>query len=202
MNFDFIRDLFAQFRPVTVKRMFSGAGLYCDGVMFALVARDMIYLKADETSIADFKREGSGPFTYTRGKKSGRLSERACPIGDCRTGSMTIPTSLQCGRNARSLSHSGRNSRRANQRERNGNQKREASQKTLRVDVDLELDRAAFLWCLTEPAAQISGEVVIARRFEQQTKPMTAAHQSERCLGGTEHAHAMRRVLVERRGTR
>ena len=39
MNFDFIRDLFAQFRPVTVKRLFSGAGLYCDGVMFALVVR-------------------------------------------------------------------------------------------------------------------------------------------------------------------
>ena len=76
---DFIRDLFAQFRPVTVRRMFSGAGLYCDGVMFGLVVRGAIYLKADETSIADFKGEGSGPFTYTRGKKSGRLSEHALP---------------------------------------------------------------------------------------------------------------------------
>jgi DNA transformation protein len=42
MDFDFIRDLFAQFRPVTVKRMFSGAGIYCDGVMFALVVRHAI----------------------------------------------------------------------------------------------------------------------------------------------------------------
>src|SRR5215470_17353312 len=74
MNFDFIRDLFAQFRPVTVKRMFSGAGLYCDGVMFALVVRGTVYLKA---TALDFKREGSGPFTYTRGKKSGGLSEHA-----------------------------------------------------------------------------------------------------------------------------
>jgi DNA transformation protein len=79
MKFDFIRDLFAQFRPVTVKRMFSGAGLYCDGVMFALVVRGTIYLKADETSIADFKREGVSPFTYTRGRKSGRPSEHALP---------------------------------------------------------------------------------------------------------------------------
>ena len=77
MNFDFIRDLFAQFRPVTVKRMFSGAGLYCDGVMFALVVRGTVYLKADENTALDFKREGSGPFTYTRGKKSGGLSEHA-----------------------------------------------------------------------------------------------------------------------------
>jgi DNA transformation protein len=79
MNSDFIRDLFAQFRPVTVRRMFSGAGLYCDGVMFGLVVRGTIYLKADETSTADFVREGAGPFTYTRGKKSGRPSEHALP---------------------------------------------------------------------------------------------------------------------------
>jgi len=76
---EFIRDLFAQFRPVTVKRMFSGAGLYCDGVMFGLVVRGTIYLKANEASIAAFKREGSGPFTYRRGKRSGRLSEHALP---------------------------------------------------------------------------------------------------------------------------
>ena len=72
MNFDFIRDLFAQFRPVTVKRMFSGAGLYCDGVMFALVVRGTVYLKADENTALDFKREGSGPFTYTLGNKRTR----------------------------------------------------------------------------------------------------------------------------------
>jgi DNA transformation protein len=79
MNFDFIRDLFAQFRPVTVRRMFSGAGLYCDGVMFGLVVRGTIYLKVDETSITDFESEGSGPFTYTRGKASGRRTEHALP---------------------------------------------------------------------------------------------------------------------------
>jgi len=77
LDIDFIRDLFAQFRPVTVRRMFSGAGLYCDGVMFGLVVRGTIYLKADDTSSADFAREGSGSFTYTRGKASGRPSEQA-----------------------------------------------------------------------------------------------------------------------------
>ena len=77
MDIEFIGDLFAQFRPVTVRRMFSGAGLYCDGVMFGLVVRGTIYLKADATNSADFVREGSGPFTYTRGKASGRPSEHA-----------------------------------------------------------------------------------------------------------------------------
>jgi DNA transformation protein len=77
LDSEFIRDLFAQFRPVSVRRMFSGAGLYCDGMMFGLVVRGTIYLKADESSSADFVREGSGPFTYTRGKASGRPSEHA-----------------------------------------------------------------------------------------------------------------------------
>jgi DNA transformation protein and related proteins len=79
MDPDFIRDLFAPFGPVTVRRMFSGAGIFADGLMFGLIVRDVIYLKADDTSAADFEREGCKPFTYTRGKKSGRPSEHALP---------------------------------------------------------------------------------------------------------------------------
>ncbi len=79
MDADFIHDLFAQFGPVTVRRMFSGAGLFCDGVMFGLLVRGVIFLKADETSSADFEREGSAPFTYVRGKTSGRPSRHALP---------------------------------------------------------------------------------------------------------------------------
>ena len=69
MDPEFIRDLFAQFRPVTVKRMFSGAGIFADGLMFGLIVDGAIHLKVDETNIADFEREGSRPFTYTRGKE-------------------------------------------------------------------------------------------------------------------------------------
>jgi DNA transformation protein len=76
---EFIRDLFASFGPVSVRRMFSGAGIFAEGLMFGLIVRDVIYLKADETSIADFEREGSGPFTYTRGKKAGRPSQHVLP---------------------------------------------------------------------------------------------------------------------------
>jgi DNA transformation protein and related proteins len=76
---DFIRDLFAPFGPVTVRRMFSGAGIFADGLMFGLVVRDVIYLKADDLNRAEFEREGCAPFTYTRGKKSGRPSQHALP---------------------------------------------------------------------------------------------------------------------------
>lgn len=79
MDPEFIRELFAQFRPVTVRRMFSGAGIFADGLMFALGVDAAIYLKADETNIADFEREGSRPFAYTRGKSSGKATRHALP---------------------------------------------------------------------------------------------------------------------------
>ena len=60
MDPDHLRDLFASFRPVTVRRMFGGAGLYADGVMFALWSSGgTLYLKIDEHNEPDFVREGS-----------------------------------------------------------------------------------------------------------------------------------------------
>jgi len=65
---EFIRDLFARFRPVTLRRMFSGAAIGAEGITFGLVFRGAIYLKVDEASIPDFEQEGSRPFSYTRSK--------------------------------------------------------------------------------------------------------------------------------------
>jgi TfoX-like protein len=106
---DFIRDLFAAFGPVTVRRMFSGAGIFADGLMFGLIVRDVIYLKADDTSTADFEREGCARFTYTRGRHPTGRASTLCPIGGCLNGSTTTPTSLRCGRSARFRRRSGRN---------------------------------------------------------------------------------------------
>ena len=73
MDHEFIRELFAPFGPVTVKRMFGGAGIWSDGLMFGLVFDGAIFLKVDETSIPEFEREGSRPFVYTRAKSKGRV---------------------------------------------------------------------------------------------------------------------------------
>jgi DNA transformation protein and related proteins len=70
---EFIRDLFAPFGPVVVRRMFGGAGIYREGLMFALVFDGAIFLKVDDASIPDFKREGSRPFVYTRAKSPGKI---------------------------------------------------------------------------------------------------------------------------------
>jgi DNA transformation protein len=64
MDSEAIIDLFAAFGRVSVRRMFGGFGIYADGLMFALAADDLIYLKADDESAADFRQEGVGPFTY------------------------------------------------------------------------------------------------------------------------------------------
>ena len=73
MDPEFIRELFAPFGPVTVKPMFGGAGIWSEGLMFALVFDDAIFLKVDATSIPDFAREGSQAFVYTRAKSKGRV---------------------------------------------------------------------------------------------------------------------------------
>jgi DNA transformation protein len=44
--------------------MFSGAGVFVDGVMIALIARDVIHLKADGETIPAFEVEGLTPFRY------------------------------------------------------------------------------------------------------------------------------------------
>ena len=55
--------------------MFGGAGVYVDDVMFALIADDTLYLKADGTTASAFEDEGMKPFTYTaKGRKPVSMS--------------------------------------------------------------------------------------------------------------------------------
>jgi DNA transformation protein and related proteins len=60
----FVQDLLSEFGPVSIRNMFGGAGIYADGVMFAILVDDTLYLKADALSARDFAAEGNGPFTY------------------------------------------------------------------------------------------------------------------------------------------
>jgi DNA transformation protein len=64
MDRDFLIDLFSDFGPVTIRRMFSGFGISADGTNFALALRGGLYLRADEQTIPRFEAEGSKPFQY------------------------------------------------------------------------------------------------------------------------------------------
>ena len=69
MDREFLTDLFADFGPVTIRKMFSGFGISADGTNFALALRSGLYFRADEASIPQFEAEGSKPFQYqTRAK--------------------------------------------------------------------------------------------------------------------------------------
>jgi len=74
MDPDHIAELFAAFGRVHVRRMFSGAGIFADGLMFGLVVDDVIYLKTNHEAADRFEQEGCGPFTYDtkRGERASK----------------------------------------------------------------------------------------------------------------------------------
>jgi DNA transformation protein len=70
-----VRDLLADFGPVTIRNMFGGAGVYADGVMFAILADDTLYLKTNAVTAFAYASEGMTPFKYApRGKEPVAMS--------------------------------------------------------------------------------------------------------------------------------
>ncbi len=47
---------------ITGRRMFGGYGIYCDGLFFALIDNDTLYLKVDDSNRPDFEALGLKPF--------------------------------------------------------------------------------------------------------------------------------------------
>ena len=71
---ELIKDVLSPLGAIVVRRMFGGAGVYCDGVFFAILDGDGLYLKTDETGRGAFEAEGRGPFTYTMKSGTGTLA--------------------------------------------------------------------------------------------------------------------------------
>lgn len=72
MDRDDLAEFFSSYGPVSVKRMFSGFGVYAEDVCFAVFLRGELFLKADPASVARFEAEGSTPFSYSQ-TKSGKV---------------------------------------------------------------------------------------------------------------------------------
>jgi DNA transformation protein len=58
------KALFAPFGDIRVRKMFGGAGVYCDDLFFALLDDGAIYLKTDAETRATFEARGLSPFSY------------------------------------------------------------------------------------------------------------------------------------------
>ena len=52
------------------RRLLSALGLYCDGVIFAIVSKEQIYLKVDDVSRPAFEAKGMEPFRPRAGKST------------------------------------------------------------------------------------------------------------------------------------
>ncbi|HYD45875.1 MAG TPA: TfoX/Sxy family protein [Phenylobacterium sp.] len=70
----FVEELLAGLGPITIKRMFGGAGVYAGPVIFGLIIDEVLYLKTDEALRAELQAAGSEPWVYVmpRGPRAGQ----------------------------------------------------------------------------------------------------------------------------------
>lgn len=66
---DYVLELLEPLGGVTYRSMFGGVGLYQNGLFFALIAEDAVYLKVDDLNRADFEAAGCEPFRPFGGDK-------------------------------------------------------------------------------------------------------------------------------------
>lgn len=74
-----VLDLLRGWSAVDARRMFSGTGLFRDGLMFGIVIRDVVHFKTDDENRGDYEAIGMAPFRYQRGRKRVALGYHAVP---------------------------------------------------------------------------------------------------------------------------
>ncbi|MGD9853013.1 MAG: TfoX/Sxy family protein [Nitrospirales bacterium] len=76
---DYLHEVFGQFGSIQPRRMFGGDGIFHKGLMFALVADDVLYLKSDETIVSHFEERELEQFEYEKNGKGFRMSYYMAP---------------------------------------------------------------------------------------------------------------------------
>ncbi len=74
-----ILEMMSEWSEVRARSMFGGWGIYADGTMFALVADDVLYLKADDENRAAFVAQSLEPFVYQSNGKATTISYYRAP---------------------------------------------------------------------------------------------------------------------------
>src|SRR5438105_1918983 len=59
---DYVHDQLSGLGGVSSRRMFGGAGLYCDEFFFALIDNDTLYLRVNDDNRADYTARGMSQF--------------------------------------------------------------------------------------------------------------------------------------------
>jgi DNA transformation protein len=76
---EYLKEMFQEFGAVSARRMFGGHGIFFDGVMIGLVAKNALYLKADSVSAPTFQEHGLLQFMYPKGEKMVGMSYYLAP---------------------------------------------------------------------------------------------------------------------------
>lgn len=76
---EFVLEGLQPLQGVSARRLFGGWGIYKDGVMFALIAREQLYFKVDDGNRAAYERAELPYFTYTDKGKAIRMPYREAP---------------------------------------------------------------------------------------------------------------------------
>lgn len=58
----YVLEQLAGLGDVSSRRMFGGAGLYCDEYFFGLIADDVLYLRVDDSNRKDYTTRGMAQF--------------------------------------------------------------------------------------------------------------------------------------------
>jgi DNA transformation protein len=75
----YLPDVFRLLGPIRTRRMFGGHGVYQEELFFALVAEEVLYLKADAESAPRFRALGLPQFEYIKEGRVMRLMYFAAP---------------------------------------------------------------------------------------------------------------------------
>jgi DNA transformation protein and related proteins len=76
---DWITEALEPVGVVTWRNMMGGATLYCDGTVFAIIATDALWFKADKVSDAVWDDSGCARFTFDMNGKTGSMNYRRAP---------------------------------------------------------------------------------------------------------------------------
>ena len=85
MTFDnrlvgWVKECLEPMGEVTARAMMGGATLYLDGTVFAIVADDDLWFKADQMSDAEWDDVGAERFTYEMRGKTSSMNYRRAPL--------------------------------------------------------------------------------------------------------------------------
>ena len=76
---EFVKEQLGELGQITSRAMFGGHCLYCDGTVFALIAEETLYLKADDENRGAFEEAGLPAFQPFDDKPGMTMSYHLAP---------------------------------------------------------------------------------------------------------------------------